>query len=166
MKGKEALVCKSAFRKPLSSPGPEPCMITGIAHMEITKEKISYALMSQSATKAPGQDKINFQILRMIWEWDKMRITSMLPQVICLRYHSKAYKRAREILLEKGGKRDFGLVRLYRVISLPNCMSKEVPKVVAEHLSQYCEAHSKLHPGQMGARRERSAIDALAMSVH
>ena len=141
-------------------------MITGIANMEITEEKISYSLMSQSATKAPGPDKINFQILRMIWEWDKVRITSMVQQAIRLGYHSKAWKRARGILLEKGGKRDFGLVRSYRVISLLNCMGKVVEKVVAEHLSQYCEAYSKLHQGQMGARKEQSAIDAVAILVH
>lgn len=63
------------------------------------------------------------------------------------------------ILLEKGGKRDFGLVRSYRVISLLNCVGKEVEKVVADQLSHYCESHSKLHPGQIGARKERSAID-------
>ncbi len=90
MKRKKALVCKSAFPKPPSSPGPEPWMITGVAHIEITEEKISYSLMSLSATKAPGPDKINFQILRMIWEWDKVRITSMVQQAILLGYHSEA----------------------------------------------------------------------------
>ncbi len=39
-------------------------------------------------------------------------------------------------------------------------MGKVVEKVVAEELSQYCEDYSKLHPGQMGGRKERSAIDA------
>ena len=68
--------------------------------------------------------------------------------------------------LEKGGKRDFGLVRSYRVISLLNCMGKVVEKVVAQELSQYCEDYSKLHAGQMGGRKERSAIDAVAILVH
>ncbi len=71
MKAKETLVCKSVFPKPPSSYNQEPSMIAGIAHLKITEEKIAYALMSQSATKAPGPDKINFQIIRMLWEWDK-----------------------------------------------------------------------------------------------
>lgn len=112
--------------------------------------------MSQSAKKAPGPDKINFQILRMIWEWDKMQITSMVQQVIRLGCYPKAWKRAWGILLEKGGKRDFGLVRSYRVISLLNCMGKVLEKAVAEQLFQFCKAYFKLHPGQMGARKERS----------
>lgn len=38
-------------------------------------------------------------------------------------------------------------------------------KVAAEQLSQYCEGYSKLYPGQMGGRKERSAIDAVATLV-
>ncbi len=45
-------------------------------------------------------------------------------------------------------------------------MGQVVEKVVAEQLSQYCEKYSKLHPGQMGGRKERSAIDAVATLVH
>ena len=44
----------------------------------------------------------------------------MIQQVIQLGYYSKAWKRAWGILLEKCRKRDFGLVRSYRVISLLN----------------------------------------------
>ena len=84
----------------------------------------------------------------------------MVQQTIRLGYHPKQWKKSRGILLEKGGTRDFGLVRYYRVISLLNCIGKVVEKVVVEQLSQYCESHSMLHPGQMGARKERSAIDA------
>ena len=107
---------------------------------------VSHALMSQSATKAPGPDKINFQILRMIWSWDKKRMTNLVQHAIRLGYHPQEWKKARGILLEKGGRRDFSLVRSYRVISLLNCMGKVLEKVVAEQLSQYCESYSKLHP--------------------
>ena len=45
-------------------------------------------------------------------------------------------------------------------------MGKVVEKVVANQLSDYCETFSKLHPRQMGARKERSAIDTVAALVH
>ena len=45
-------------------------------------------------------------------------------------------------------------------------MGKVIEKVVAEQLSQYCESYSKLHPGQMGGRKERSAVDAVTVLVH
>lgn len=75
-------------------------------------------------------------------------------------------EKARGVLFENRGERDFGLVRSYQVISLLNCMGKVVEKVVAEHHSHYCEKHFKLHPGQMGGRKERSAIDAVAALAH
>lgn len=66
MTAKEAFVCKSAFPKPPSDSRPDPRIESGIAHPTITKDIVSHALFSQSVTKAPGPNKINFQILRMI----------------------------------------------------------------------------------------------------
>lgn len=166
MKAKEALVRKSAFPRPPIDFRPEPRIEPGIAHITVTEDTVSQALFGQLATKAPGPNKINFQILRMIWSWDKLEITRLVQHAIRLGYHPKEWKKARGILLEKPGKRDYGLVRSYRVISLLNCMGKLIEKVVVEQLSQYCEDYSKLHPGQMGGRKKRSAIDAVAILVH
>ena len=41
-----------------------------------------------------------------------------------------------------------------------------VEKFVAEQLSQFCEAKEKLHKGQMGGRKNRSAIDVVALVIH
>lgn len=60
----------------------------------------------------------------------------MVQQAIRLGYYPKEWKRARGMLLQKGEKRDFGLVRSYRVISLLNCLGKVVERVVAEQLAQ------------------------------
>lgn len=154
MKAKEALVRRSAFPKPPTSLVQTPVTSSGSAHTKITEAIVAQALMTQAGTKAPGPDKINFQILQMIWGWDKTRITSMVYHAIRLGYHPTEWTKARGILLEKAGKRDFGLVRSYRVISLLNCMGKVVEKVVAQELSQYCEEFSKLHPGQMGGPKK------------
>ena len=45
-------------------------------------------------------------------------------------------------------------------------MDKVVEKVMAKKLSQYCKKYFKLHPGQIGGRKERSAIDIVATLVH
>lgn len=90
----------------------------------------------------------------------------MVQQAIRLGYQPKRWKRARGILLEKEGRRDFSLVKSYRVISLLNCLGKVVEKVVAGLLSGHCEKFSKLHQGQMGARKQRCAIDAVASLVY
>ncbi len=93
-------------------------------------------------------------------------MTDMVYHAIQLGYHAKEWKKACGILLGKGDKRDFGLVRSYRVISLLNCMGKLVEKVVAEQRSQFCEKFSKLHLGQIGGPKKRSAIDAVTVLFH
>ena len=60
MKAKEDLVRRSAFPKPPLSLDPEPTIVPGIAHKKVTEVEVAHAIMSQSATKAPGPDKINF----------------------------------------------------------------------------------------------------------
>ena len=42
-------------------------------------------------------------------------------------------------------KRDFGLVKSYKIISLFNYLSKIIEKLVAGSLSQYYKTYSKLH---------------------
>ena len=68
--------------------------------------------------------------------------------------------------MEKPNKRDRTLVKSYRVISLLNCLGKVVEKLVAQKLSQFCEAEGKLHSGQMGGRRYCSSIDAAALVIN
>ena len=88
-----------------------------------------------------------------------------MQQAICLQYHPQLWRHAKGILLEKPNKRDRTLVKLYRVISLLNCFGKVVEKLIAEKLSQFCEDQGKLHKGQMGGRKYRSAIDAAALMI-
>lgn len=131
MKAKEASVRKSAFPIPLANLGRESIIYPRIAHTRVTIESVRSALMTQAIFKAPGPNKINFQILRMTWEWDKEQMTSMVQQAIRLGYHPQEWKekRACNILLEKRRKtRFFGLVRPYRVSSLLNCICKIVKK--------------------------------------
>lgn len=109
MKAKEALVRKSAFPNPLANLGPEPIIYPRIAHTRVTIESVRSALMTQAIFKAPGPNKINFQTLRMTWEWDKEQMTSMVQQAIRLGYHPQEWKekRACNILLEKRRKTRF-----------------------------------------------------------
>ncbi len=120
MKEKEKLVCKAAFPSPPKSDHSEPIVTPGVAHQKVTKNVIYTALMTQSMSKAPGPDKINFRILCMVWEWDSERIIAMIQQAIKLGHQPKSWKKEGGILLEKGGRRDFSLVKSYRVISLLN----------------------------------------------
>ena len=82
MKAKEALVRKSAFPKPPPNFFETPTIPLKLAHTKITEEIVGQALLTQAATKAPGPDKINFQVLQMIWSWKKAQITSIVYHTI------------------------------------------------------------------------------------
>lgn len=110
IKAKKAFICRSIFPKPPISLRLEPLVLPGIAYIGVTKVKIAHVLISQSAIKAPWPDKINFRILHMIWDWDKVQIINMVQQTIRLGHHPKEWMKAKEILFEKYKKRDFGLV--------------------------------------------------------
>ena len=165
MQEKEALVRAYAFPTPPVFCGAEYQPRQGVAHLSITKNSVGKALLCQSVKKAPGPNMHNFRILRILWDWDSDRITSVVLQAIRLQYHPQKWRHAKGVLLEKLNKRDRTLVKSYRVISLLNCLGKVVEKLVAEQLSQFCETNGKLHKGQMGARKHRSAIDAAAILV-
>lgn len=166
MQAKEALVRAHAFPKSPISQGVEHQPYRGQAHLLVTKDMIQKALFCQSILKkAPGPNLHNFLILCLLLNWDADRITSLAMQTLRLQYHPKNWRHTRGVLIEKSKKRDRTLIKSYRVISLLNCLVKVVEKLVAEQLSQFYERFGKLHKGQTGAKKRRSAIDVAAILV-
>lgn len=165
MQDKEALVRVHAFPPPPPFYGVEYKPGQGTAHLSVTNDSVGKALLCQSIKKAPGPNMHNFWILRLLWDWDPDRITPVVVQAIRLQSHPQRWRHAKRVLLEKPNKRDRTLVKSYWVISLLNCLEKVVEKVVAEQLSRFYETNGKLHKGQMGARKYRSAIDAGALLI-
>jgi hypothetical protein len=161
---KETLIRETAFP---AAPEADLAQIAqpGVMHQPIGIEQVRKAIFSQSVQKAPGVDKLNFRALRLLWELDAPRVIALVRQCFRLGTHPKAWKVARGILLQKPNKPDHTLVKAYRVISLLNCLGKIVEKLAAEAISTYCEGAQVLHPGQMGCRKRRSAIDAVACLI-
>jgi hypothetical protein len=122
-------------------------------------------LFSQSTKKAPGPNRLNFKAIRLLWSWDKERVIALVQQCFRLGYHPERWKTARGILLRKNNKPDYTLAKAYRIISLLNCLGKVVEKVAAIIISKHCEVLECLHEGQFGSRKQRGAVDAVAMMI-
>ena len=75
------------------------------------------------------------------------------------------WKVAKGILLRKPNKPDYTAVKAYRVINLLNCLGKVIEKIAADAIAHHCETMGVLHPGQMGSRKQRSAIDTVACLI-
>jgi hypothetical protein len=79
--------------------------------------------------------------------------------------HPKNWKAAKETVIPKPEKSNYSLTKIYRVISLLNCLGKLTEEVVANMMGKHCESHRTLHPGQYGCRRGRSAVDAVGTLI-
>ncbi|ODM14581.1 hypothetical protein SI65_09926 [Aspergillus cristatus] len=161
---KETLIRETAFPQ---APGDsqEVEIPQGSWHSQVDEEIVKHALFHQAVQKAPGIDQLNFQALRLLWEWDSPRIVALAQQCFRLGLHPPVWKVAKGILLRKPNKPDYTAVKAYRVISLLNCLGKVVEKIAADAIAHHCETMGVLHPGQMGSRKQRSAIDAVACLI-
>lgn len=159
---KEEMIRREMYPDPPDKFFPEIAQKEGTAHEKVTKELVQKALVHQSTKKAPGPDKINFRALRLLWKWDSERIFQPIRQCVRLGHHPHAWRTAKGILLRKPNKVDYTQVKSYRIISLLNSLGKVTEKVVAELISASLELNGALHQGQMGCRKQRSCIDAVA----
>ena len=161
---KEALIREVMF-PPTPGEGQETDTAQGTWHTRIDEEMVKQSLFHQAVQKAPGIEKLNFRALRLLWGWDSPQIVALARQCFRLGIHPQAWKTAKGILLRKPNKPNYTLVKAYRVISLLNCLGKVVEKIAAEAISHHCEATKSLHLGQMGSRKQRCAIDAVACLI-
>jgi hypothetical protein len=81
IKEKEAIFRKMAFLEPIASSiniatTIDPS-INAISSF-ITEEDIEKALLEQSIKKALRLDKLNFKAIRLLWSWDKARISALI----------------------------------------------------------------------------------------
>ena len=161
---KEALIREIAFPP---APGDTQAIEVpyGNWHRQVTEDTVRRALFHQAVQKASGIDRLNFRALRLLWEWDSLRIVSLARQCFRLGIHPRTWKTAKGILLRKPNKPDYTLAKAYRVISLLNCLGKVVEKIASEAIASHCETTGGLHPGQMGSRKQRCAVDAVACLI-
>jgi len=76
------------------------------------------------------------------------------------------WKSATSMVIFKPGKDDNTKLKAYCAISLLSCKAKVVGKVVAELLSKEADRRGLMSNRQSGSRTERSAIHAVANTVH
>ena len=68
-------------------------------------------------------------------------------------------------MIPKPGKDGNGLAKSYPVISLLKSLGKMVEEVTAMLVTALCETTGRFHPGQYGCRTQRSAVDAVGVTI-
>ncbi|KAI0998333.1 hypothetical protein K3495_g9862 [Podosphaera aphanis] len=159
---KEDMIRKASFSIPPVDNQEFPAPSPGATYEDVTEKLVRQAFYHQCVKNSPDPDRINFGALQLLWKWESSRIVKLAQQCVRQGYHPYAWRTAKGILLRKPNKVDYTQVKSYRVINLLNCLCKVAEKVVAELLSDWCEMNGVLHQGQMGSRKQRSSIDAVA----
>jgi len=106
------------------------------------------------------------EIVKVIWDWAPGRITALVRACIELGHHPESWKTAKGVVIPKPGKPDYTQVRAHRVISLLDSISKLVERTAAHLIADHLERRNKLHDGQYGCRKRRSAVDAVAVLMN
>jgi hypothetical protein len=57
-----------------NTPEPEISQMHELIPLELIKK----AIFTQSIKKAPGPDRLTFQAIRLLWGWDKPRISTLI----------------------------------------------------------------------------------------
>ena len=132
----------------------------GIGH-PITVQEIETAIRSSNPKKAAGIDELKFEVWRNILPSTINWIAWLYHCSLTTGYVPKKWKTAKIIPLRKPGKPDYTAPKAYRPISLLLTLSKGLEKLVANRLSFWAESRNLLPTNHFGARKGRSAEQAV-----
>jgi ribonuclease HI/exonuclease III len=132
----------------------------------LTEIEVEKAILSSSAKKAAGPDRISFAILHHAYKAIPTAFFRAYKALFDAGCHPRQWKQAIGIVLAKPNKENYSLPKSYRIIALLNCLGKVLEKVLATRLSYLANTTSLLHPSQIGGRKQRSAIDAALLLLN
>jgi hypothetical protein len=85
-------------------------------------------------------------------------------------YHPKCFKEVTGVILKKPQSaklsyRNYALFKVYKIISLLNCLAKVMEKIIARRLAVMAEFKTLLYMHQIGGRRQKSVINAVMVLI-
>ncbi|KJZ68284.1 hypothetical protein HIM_12324 [Hirsutella minnesotensis 3608] len=156
----------SAFFPPLPAriedegvrPQRKPVPMRGLTLGEI-EEKV----MTAKPWKAPGEDELPTAVWRQLWPVAKDRIFALFDASLRDGVVPRQWKNAKIAPLKKPHKDDYTVAKAWRPISLLSTLGKILEAVVAERISYAVETYGLLPANHFGARKRRSAEQALLL---
>ncbi len=83
--------------------------------------------------------------------------------MIKLDFHSDIWKNFIDVIIKKFNKENYSDFKLYKIISLLNCLDKISERIIAERLSYFIKIIDLLHFDQINNRKQKSVIDAIIL---
>ncbi|KJZ69825.1 hypothetical protein HIM_10778 [Hirsutella minnesotensis 3608] len=134
-----------------------------VAMPALTLEEIEVKIMVAKPWKAAGTDGLPAMVWRQLWPVVKHRVLALFRASLRDGVVPHQWRTAKIIPLKKPEKGDYTEAKAWRPISLLSTLGKVLEAVVAERISYVVEAYGLLPANHFGARKRRSAEQALLL---
>ncbi|OAA37032.1 reverse transcriptase [Metarhizium rileyi] len=143
--------------------GDRPQRRAAVKMPNITLEEIERQLFAAKSWKTPGEDGLPTMVWKQVWPVVKQRILSLFRASLGEGELPDQWRHAKIVPLKKPNKGDYSVSRAWRPISLLYTLGKILESVVAERISHAVETYGLLPTNHFGARKQRSAEQALML---
>ncbi|KAG6997033.1 RNA-directed DNA polymerase from mobile element jockey [Fusarium oxysporum f. sp. conglutinans] len=130
---------------------------------DLTLEEVERQLWATKSWKAPGEDGLPAIVWKQVWPSVKHDVLAIFQASLKEGVIPDQWRHARIIPLKKPGKDDYTIAKAWRPISLLATLGKVLESVVAERISHAVETYGLLPINHFGARKQRSAEQALIL---
>ncbi|RBQ84877.1 hypothetical protein VDGD_04845 [Verticillium dahliae] len=146
----------------IAEEGPRP-QRSPIDIPEITLGEIEAQLFGMKPWKAPGADGLPLMAWRQVWPVVRHRVLKLFRKTVEEGALPHQWRHAKIVPLKKPGKGDYTIAKAWRPISLLSTLGKVLEAVIAERISYAVEEFGLLPSNHFGARKRRSAEQALML---
>ena len=130
---------------------------------ELTLREVEEKVFSAKKFKAPGDDGLPAAVWANVWPAVRDRVLLLFQSSLRQGILPNQWRTAKIVPLKKPGKEDYSVAKAWRPISLLSTLGKLMEAVVAERIAYMVETFGLLPTNHFGARRGRSAEQALLL---